>query len=80
MASLPTIHPFIRAKLAIVIRYVERAHTTCSFGVTSIGTHKLNGISQSGFDSCLDPQLAEAISHTALTERIGISDSRAIVR
>ena len=39
-----------------------------------------NVVSQSGCGACLDPLLVDRISHTALTQRIDISNSRAVIR
>ena len=61
-----------------VIRLVERPHTTCSFQVTSAITHKTwyRKVVAMHFGFITRPSYLEY----SLAERIGISDSRAIVQ
>ena len=51
---------------------------TCSFQVTCVRTYKR--VTNGDCDEYFKPKLANRISHQALTQKIDISDSRAVVR
>ena len=77
------IHAALTQKIDIfdtraVIGYVERQHTICSLSYECKYTQ--NVVSRSSCVLCLDSKITDRISHTALTKRIDISYSRAIVR
>ena len=61
------------------ILYVERPYTTCSFQVVCFKYAYNVGLKRD-CNVCLEPSLAGCILHVALTQKIDISDSRAVVR